>query len=350
MEAKLDIWIVLFIAAAAQGVFLTLMLFIKRTKRQKANVRQYLLGALMLTFTVTIAYYVTYWTGTNSQLSDLFQIIFRLTFIFGPLVYFYIYHVLNNRFPKHAWLHLLPFVLVNILFYSIHLISAQFTAYHLFNSMPSFHVLGYAIFSIWLVKKNGNNKWLSNIALSFTGYSLSLLTYYILVWTNVLQLEHDYIVSMGMTIFIYFIGYHGFKNPIVLTEKSNDEKYQKSSLTNQSLQHVIEKLDGLIHAEKLYTNGDLKLTDVANKLEISSHAISQAINVAKGKRFTDYLNELRVEEAISLMRKMEYQDEKLLAVAIDSGFNNKTSFLNAFKKHIGQSPSEYRKSIYSQAS
>lgn len=350
MEAKLDIWIILFIAATAQGVFLTLMLFLKPSKRKRQNPRQYLLAVLMLAFTVTIAYYITFWTGTNSQLSSDFQIIFRLTLIFGPLVYLYVYHTFNNRFPKYTWLHFLPFFLVNILFYSVQLIWPKFIAYGLFNSLPSLHVLAYAIFCLWFVKKKGGSRWLSNITLSFAGYSLSLLTYYVLVWTNVLRLEHDYIVSMGMTVFIYFIGYHGFKNPLVLSEKTSEEKYQKSSMTDQSLKHVIEKLDGLIRIEKLYTNGDLKLTDVSDKLGLSSHAISQAINVAKGKRFTDYLNELRVEEAISLMRKLEYQDEKLLAIAIDSGFNNKTSFLNAFKKHVGKSPSEYRKSLYSQAS
>lgn len=346
MEAKLDIWIVLFIAATAQGVFLSFMLFLKRSTVEKAKKAQYLLALLISAFTITIAYYVTYWTGI-SGLSPVFGIILRFTLLFGPLAYLYLHYSLLQTLPRYYWLHFIPFVLTNLLLYSIHWIQPEFQAYHLFNSLPTFHVLGYAIYNLFFVYSRRGSKWFRQVALSFLGYAICLLTYYLLVWTNVLELQHDYMVSLGMTVFIYFIGYHGFRNPMSQADKLGQEKYQKSSLTDQSIHLIAKQLDGVMYQERLFTNGDLKLSELAQALGQSPHVISQVINVAKGQKYSEYLNDLRVDEAIALMSKTEYQNAKLIAIGIDAGFNNKTSFLNAFKKRTGKSPSDYRKSLLS---
>lgn len=349
MEARLDIWIVLFIAAAAQGIFLTAMLFLKPSKVKQSKTGQYLLGLLMLSFTITIAYYTTYWTGISGDLSPALSIILRFTLLFGPLSYLYLYHSINKILPRHYGIHFLPFVLTNVLMYSIHIFEPSFQDYHYFNSLPAFHVLGYAVFNLIYIRKHQGNKWIRQVAVSFLGYAVCLLTYYVLVWTQVLLIQHDYMVSMGMTLFIYFIGYHGFRNPIVINNLGT-EKYQKSSLTEAGIKQISNRLDTLMKDEKLYTNGDLKLGDLARRLELSPHVISQVINVAKKKKYNEYLNDLRVNEAKLLMEHEDYQDAKLIAIGIDAGFNNKTSFLNAFKKRVGLSPSDYRKSFYSQAS
>ncbi|MBO3697638.1 AraC family transcriptional regulator [Roseivirga sp. E12] len=350
MEAKLDIWIVLFIAAAAQGVFLSSMLFLKPSRVETAKKAQYLLALLMLTFTITIAYYVTYWTGISSQLSPILSIILQFTLLFGPLAYFYLYYSLRQKLPRFYGLHFLPFLLVNALMYSIQFIQPDFQSYYLFSAFASLHVLVYALYNLFFIRLENNNKWVRQVALSFLGYAICLLTYYILVWTGVLQIQHDYMVSMGMTLFIYFIGYHGFKHPVASDNKLSQEKYQKSSLTDQAIKLIAQQLDDLMQKDKLYTNGDLKLSQLASLLEHSPHVVSQVINVAKKQKYSDYLNELRVDEAIRLMKEEEYQNAKLIAIGLDAGFNNKTSFLNAFKKRIGQSPSDYRRSLYSQVS
>ena len=88
-------------------------------------------------------------------------------------------------------------------------------------------------------------------------------------------------------------------------------------------------IDELMETEKTFKNGHLKLQDLADKIGISANDISQTINVRKNQKLTDYLNGLRINHSIELMYLPEYQNDKLLAVAIDAGFNNKTSFLNA---------------------
>jgi AraC-like DNA-binding protein len=347
MEAKLTPWIVLFIAAAAQGAFLSVMLFFKKNRKKKAG--QSLLAALILAFTITIAYYTTFWTGINPRLSLYLIVILQFTFLFGPLSWLYLHVTLRKKWPKLAILHFLPFVLICVLFlFGSRIFTGLRLPGYFFSVAQTTHLLIYAFLNLWLTKQTGNNPWAKSVALSFLGYVLCFTAYHVLNWTGLLKTEYDYMVSLGMTVFIYYIGYHGFRTPVI-DDLSPEVKYQKSSLTDNSIEYIAQKLDTMMMHEKLFTKGDLKLQEAAEKLDVSVHALSQAINVAKNKKFTDYLNEYRVKEAIRLMQLEEYEQEKLMAVGIDSGFNNKTSFLNAFKKYVGQSPSEYRKALAQEA-
>jgi AraC-like DNA-binding protein len=341
MEAKLTPWTVLFIAAAAQGAFLSVMLLLKRGN--KNQVSQALLTALVFTFTITLAYYTTYWTGINSQLPRYLNIILHFTLLFGPLSWLYLFVTLQNRWPQKVWMHFIPFLALSFLLLIRGSLPVTFlNSPYIFTAGPTLHLLIYGVLNLRLTQRSGNNQWSRHVALSFMGYVVCFAAFHVLTWTGLLEPEYDYMVSLGMTIFIYYIGYHGFKAPVIENQLP-EEKYQKSSLTDNSIEYIIKKLDTIMASEKLFTQGDLKLQEVADKLDISVHALSQAINVAKGKKFTDYVNELRINEAIRLMSLEDYQNAKLMAITIDSGFNNKTSFLNAFKKQTGQTPSEYRK-------
>lgn len=343
MEAKLTIWTVFFIAASAQGAFLSVMLLLKKARHNKTS--QWLLSALIFSFTATIAYYTTFWTEVNAGLPRVLGLILQFTYLFGPLCRLYLYKTLNRKLSKTAWLHFIPFLLINLLLvFGASLFPTLRLPVYFLAAAQTTHLVVYAVLNLWLTRTTGNNRWAKNMAFSFMGYVLCFTAYHVLSWTRLLETESDYMVSLGMAVFIYYIGYHGFKTPLI-EDQTPEPKYQKSSLTDNSIEYIAAKLDDLMATEKLYTEGDLKLQEVAKKLDVTVHALSQAINVAKDKKFTDYLNELRVEEAKRLMQAEDYKQAKLMAVAIDSGFNNKTSFLNAFKKYVGQTPSEYRKGL-----
>ena len=110
MQATVDIWIILFLAAAAQGVFLSVMLVLKKAKTQKLS--QYLLCSLVLLFTITIAYYTTFWMKVNAELPHFLRVILGFTFLFGPLAWAYLRQTVYNRLPQRLWLHFIPFILV----------------------------------------------------------------------------------------------------------------------------------------------------------------------------------------------------------------------------------------------
>ena len=68
-----------------------------------------------------------------------------------------------------------------------------------------------------------------------------------------------------------------------------------------------------------------------------SHIFSEKINIS----FPDFINSLRVEEAMKLLNETKLS---VTQVCEASGFSNPRTFNRAFKKANGQSPREYRKS------
>ena len=95
--------------------------------------------------------------------------------------------------------------------------------------------------------------------------------------------------------------------------------------------------------EKIFQQNDLKLGDVAKKINLPAYYVSQVINEKLGKNFYDFINEYRVEEVKRRFADKKYDHMTILAAGFDSGFNSKTAFYSAFKKNTGVTPTEFKK-------
>lgn len=176
----------------------------------------------------------------------------------------------------------------------------------------------------------------------------------LLFFTEIYRRHMDYIYVFPMTIFMYVVGYRLIKHQqvvkveIPVEEKkempiSEGIKYSKSSLNTDQSKEYLEKLQPLMTEEKLYLNNELKLQNLAEALDIPTHHLSQVINEQLNLNFYDFVNQHRINEAKQLIVSEGYQKSSLLEIAFEVGFNNKTSFTNAFKKYVGQTPSAYKK-------
>jgi AraC-like DNA-binding protein len=121
-----------------------------------------------------------------------------------------------------------------------------------------------------------------------------------------------------------------------------DRKYAKSGLKADEVKEIIHKLLKYMEEEKPYLNENLKITDLANELKVSKNNLSQAINDGLGKNFYTFLNSYRINEFIHKIKKEEYSDHSILRIAMDCGFNSKSSFNFTFKKITGLSPREFK--------
>ena len=98
-----------------------------------------------------------------------------------------------------------------------------------------------------------------------------------------------------------------------------------------------------VQEKELYKNSNLKLSDLAETLKLSSHHLSQLLNDNEGKNFARYVNEFRIVEA----QRMITSNSKLTleAIGYECGFNSKSTFFTTFKAITGKTPSEYKSLI-----
>jgi AraC-like DNA-binding protein len=108
----------------------------------------------------------------------------------------------------------------------------------------------------------------------------------------------------------------------------------------------LEKLKSSLILElknnRLFLDPDLRLSTLANAMRVPSYRVTQVIKQGFAKNFNDLVNELRVEEAKKLLE--ENGRAKVLAVALESGFKSKSTFNDAFRRHTGMTPSQFKRS------
>ncbi len=130
----------------------------------------------------------------------------------------------------------------------------------------------------------------------------------------------------------------------VVLEKgaSQPEKYQRSALNEQHASKIAQKIECAMQQDHLFLEASLSLQKLAKHISTSPNYISQTLNENLGMNFFDYVNKYRVEQA---KHQLEHTKDTVLDIAMNVGFNAKSSFYTAFKKETQQTPSQYRKSV-----
>ncbi|MFS4454793.1 helix-turn-helix domain-containing protein [Maribacter sp. 2304DJ31-5] len=98
----------------------------------------------------------------------------------------------------------------------------------------------------------------------------------------------------------------------------------------------------LLDKDKIYRNPELSLGTVAKKLNISTNYLSQMVNRLSGSNFSDFVNTYRVTDAKQKLIDPQFSNYTVLSIGLESGFNSKSVFYAAFKKHTGMSPTKYK--------
>ena len=123
-------------------------------------------------------------------------------------------------------------------------------------------------------------------------------------------------------------------------EISSPMKYQRSALDNEQSNRIADKINNIMSKETLYLDPNLSLQKLANHLAISPNYISQTLNETLCTNFFDFINKWRIEAA---KPKILANKDSVLTIALEVGFNARSSFYKAFKQETGQTPSEFRK-------
>ncbi|MBV6647473.1 MAG: helix-turn-helix transcriptional regulator, partial [Cyclobacteriaceae bacterium] len=307
-----------FLLVASQGFFLAVLLMLKR-KHGAENI----LGMIIFLFSLMLSYFVAFWTGYAKIMTPIFSLTLGLPLIIAPLYYYLVRSIVKVGATFSYW-HLLPFATYLTLWFTIGFIP-------FFGVSLLVHLSVYA----FLIIKASKSKKVVWVTVGYFALVAGYFSYYILLWTNLLEPTYDYMISVAMSVFIFYAGYISF----IQSGWSIGPK-QVIGFSRRDLHHVYEKLERYYQQERPYLTGDFKLPDLAAGTGFSVHQVSEAINSCAKLNFNDWTNAWRIDKAKELLLS---SDLKIESVAFSSGFNNKVSFFSAFRKHTGTTPTGWRR-------
>ncbi len=341
-----------FFAASIQGLMMALV-FSKKSK--KDTVYKFLSG-IFLIFSFVLLYWVGYWVGLYNQfILGFASILDPLDLILGPLIYLFFKSLIDKefKFRKSHWIHFIPF----IVFWSIAILKFAHintegglinisqlglrTHTLIYTIGKNIQFLGYLIWLVLLMRKI-SMKWLNRLVIPFTIYFIGRLTFTISVFAGFASPAWDYSLSFIISSAVFILAYLNHLNPIHLREK---KLYAKSSLSQNHEPLICDKVLNHIKTNKRFLDHEYSINELAKETSISRHHISQALNQHLGKSFSALINELRIQESMQILKNPEKADDKIISIAYQSGFSNKVSFNQYFKRTTGTSPAEYRKSF-----
>ncbi len=362
------------------GTFVAFFLSIIVLTKKGRNFADKILGIWMLIIGLHLLSYYSFVSGLIYQYPDILWLNLPYSFLHGPMLYLYTLALTNpEKFKTKKWFfHFVLPVFILILHNSlvlkpkeelVDLIKHNEQNIQSFESIISTALLiGSGFFYVFITsrlltkhKKRILNQFSNQEKINLNW--LRVLFYGMgLMWFLIIFTAYDPLIFSAASVFTVFIGYYGIKQvgiftnqnleieePIfeVMNEDNNEKKkYAKSGLNEDVAKDLHLKLRSLMVTEKLFTEPELTLSDLANRLEIHPNYLSQIINEIEGMNFYDYINGLRIEEFKRLVAIPENQRFTLLALAYECGFNSKSAFNRFFKKATDLSPSEYVKNLH----
>jgi len=137
--------------------------------------------------------------------------------------------------------------------------------------------------------------------------------------------------------------YSGVGRTAFETATPVEAKYRKSLLPEERMHSLAKEIADCLRSEDRYLDPELRLSDIARELGVSANQVSQAVNRHFHRSFLELLADLRITEARRRLSRAEYDAYSILRIALDCGFNSKSTFNATFRNLTGLTPSEYRR-------
>ncbi|ETN95877.1 helix-turn-helix domain-containing protein [Zhouia amylolytica] len=154
----------------------------------------------------------------------------------------------------------------------------------------------------------------------------------------------SYIIGAISFSFVLYLSilliYNKRKKSFKLEEKK--EKYANQKIDEETANKLINEIDAVLRTEALYRNSNLTLVQLAKKLHMRPHIISQVVNDHLKTNFPLFINSYRIDEA--KQRLQTSPNLKMEIIAEECGFNSTSTFYAAFKKLEQTTPAKYAKS------
>lgn len=341
------------------------------------------------------------WYSIEFYRNILFYVPVQHLFLIGPSIYFYTKSLLNPsfRFKRKDYVHFAPaifYLIYRLIIFAIDIIILKESYFYAngrdknldnwyqisgFLSMTLYYLLSLKYYTIYekIIKQTLSFtdmilfSWIKKYLLAFLFMQLLWLLFFLFYpdWGN---FKEKWWYYLFFSMLLYYIGITGYVNNIkalipfrflkndlntiyLLGEGPNINSIENNSTVSLKQSQVMEanqqieiwkgKIIEALEKDKLYKNPKLTLQDLADHLETNQTLISKMVNQGFGINFNDFINEFRIKEVIFLLQKGAHKKHTLLGIAIDSGFNSKSTFNRCFKKFTGKPPKDFIENLNS---
>ncbi len=139
------------------------------------------------------------------------------------------------------------------------------------------------------------------------------------------------------------------------SEKQNREIMEQdiksqSTMSDDSERKLLKRINEAMDDTTVISNPDMNLQTLAEIVESNTTYVSHVINANFNKNFKTLLNERRIREAChKLTDRDHYANYTMQAIFQEVGYKNAASFIRAFKKVYGMTPSEYQRLVFTES-
>lgn len=287
---------------------------------------------------------------------------------FGPLVYFYTCSITNKQFKfrkRHVY-HLIPMIIQGLFYLTLFWMSYSFKrwywlevhkpiTYDLEFNLTLLSLLVYSFFSIKKIVLY--QKWIKNQFseiskihlnwLKILQYGLVMICGFWFLETIMREMFLFYAqqpisaFSLSLCILLLATGgllqpnlfFHGIESVIETQPDSADKIIDNK---------IIALIEEEMKLNNYFLNPDLTLKTFSAHLNIPSRQISYHINKGLNMTFIDFVNKYRIELVKQRIPLEDFDHLTLNGIALESGFNSKSTFNRVFKSMTGQTPSQFK--------
>ena len=345
-----------------------------------------ILATLFLSYSYCVIVFLLISSGWIVHAPFLYKTSAPINYLVPPLAYLYVRSVLYNesKFEKKDFIHLVPFLIITFNYLPIY-----FSSYNERLEVVKLVIIRYdnnyliqdGFFSeniqilrpiqslVYLVlqwkilidfkKKNITTsfkehtlmifKWLKkfNYCISFTNLTFLIFVFGVAYSLANKQPLNEVVLyaAIPISISLLYLSSYLIINPQVLAGlpyigkelKNNPKSFIKE--VNYELE--IAAIKSYFEVHKPFLQPSLTIGQLSLSLNLSPQVVSFIINQCLNQNFNDFVNSYRVASLIESMQQGGLKNYTIQALALQAGFANKTSCMNAFKKIHQCTPSQY---------
>ncbi|UUW08642.1 helix-turn-helix domain-containing protein [Flavobacterium plurextorum] len=135
------------------------------------------------------------------------------------------------------------------------------------------------------------------------------------------------------------------KNEKSSVPEQSSEKFEITDISQETVQQILRHLEKF-EKNKKFLDKEATLTTLTVWFNTNSKYLSKVIYHRSGKRFVDYINDLRIDYLVELLRNSRmHRNYSISVLAEEAGFTSAPRFTNAFQSKTGISVSYFIKEL-----